>query len=149
MVHSIPTMCPVCGAYSLTQEGHASMLLAVCDTLVYKALEKLGRWLLSKDRGRFKVLGERPYYLAHTIWKPDDALVSKALKGAWDVVPPLLDIHGGCCDVTAQQVVEMLDSYVHDLAVAGYPHTIQDLFYRFETRLNLPVYLREPSDAHG
>lgn len=135
--------CPVCGAYSLTNDGQASALLAVCDVLVVKALEHMGKWIVRADRRRFRGLGTRPYFVAHTMWQPDEAMVTKALRGAWDVVPAMLDVHG-CCDVTSLQVTTMLDDYVHDLVITGTPHSITELYYRFECRLGLPVYLRSP-----
>lgn len=139
--------CPVCGAYSLTHDDQASALLTVCDVLVIKALEALGKWIVRADRSRFKVLGVRPYYLAHTIWPAEEEMVFKALRGAWDVVPAMLSVHGGGCDVTSLSVTEMLDSYVHDLAITGTAHSLLELHYRFETRLGLPVYLRREVNA--
>lgn len=138
----VPSACPVCGAYSLAPEGSASALLAVCDVLVMKALEAMGKWIVRASRERFRVLGTHPWYVAHTLWQPDETIVVKALKGAWDVVPAMLDNYG-CCGVTARQVVAMLDSYVHDLAITGTLHNMADLKYRFETQLGLPVYLKE------
>ena len=143
----IPTQCPVCGAFSMTHEGESSALLAVCDVLTIKALEKLGHYIVRADRSRFRELGTRPWHVAHTMpWPVDDVMVDKALKGAWDVVPALMDSHG-CCDVTSKQVVVMLDLYVHDLAVTGSEHSLKELAYRFRAGLGLPVYLREKTDA--
>jgi len=106
-----------------------------------KALEQVGKWIVRSERSRFRQLGTRPWNVAHTIWQPTDAMVEKALRGAWDVVPALLDTHG-CCGVTSRQVSDMLDSYIHDLTVTGTTHTIQRLAIRFEGRLGLPIYLR-------
>lgn len=143
-----PSPCPVCGAYSLTQDGQASALLAVCDVLVIKALETMGKWIVRAERSRFRVMGTRPWYVAHTFWQPDDHTVDKALKNAWDVVPAMLDTHG-CCGVTSRQVTVMLDSYVHDLVITGTEHTIYELAYRFVNALGLPVYIKglESADA--
>jgi len=138
----IPAQCPVCGAYSVDPEGQSSALLAVCDVLVLKALETMGKWIVRADRSRFRALGTKPYFVAHTIWQPTDETVTKALRSAWDVVPALLDGHG-FCEVTSRQVTAMLDSYVHDLVVTGTPHQLQELAYRFTDRLGLPVYVRE------
>ena len=142
----LPSPCPVCGAYSLTQDNQASALLAVCDVLVVKALETMGKWIVRAERSRYRGLGTRPWYVAHTLWQPTDEVVTKALRGAWDVVPAMLDNHG-CCDVTSRQVAEMLDSYVHDLVITGTRHGIGELAYRFTVGLGLPVYLRETSNA--
>lgn len=139
---TLPSVCPVCGAYSLAPEGEMSALVAVCNVLVLKALEKLGNYLMRAERSRYNQMRSRPTYVAHTIWKPDDVLVDKALRGAWEVVPALLDVHG-CCGVTSLQVTTMLDQYVHDLAITGTPHSLSDeggLMYRFQSQLGLPVY---------
>lgn len=146
MSYDIPSRCPVCGAYSLAPDGASSALLAVCDVLVLKALETMGKWIVRADRSRYRSLGTRPYYLAHTLWQPGDETVSKALKSAWDVVPALLDGHG-CCGVTSRQVAGMLDSYVHDLTVTGTTHTLPELAYRFTDHLGLPVYLKESASV--
>lgn len=138
----VPTECPVCGAYSLTHDRQTSALLAVCDTLVIKALEAMGKWITRAERSRFRVLGTRPWHVAHTIWQPEEKIVSKALKGAWDVVPAMLDNHG-CCDVTVRQITDMLDSYVHDLVITGTEHSINELEYRFVSRLGLPVWHKD------
>jgi len=134
--------CPVCGAYSITQEGNASALLAVCDVLVIKALEHLGMKMVRRSRERFHQLGDRPFFVAHILFPPSDGDVAKVTRGAWDIVPPLMQTHG-CCEVTAIQVTQMLDEYVHDLAITGTAHSIMELAYRFRTRLGLPVWLRQ------
>ena len=139
---ALPSPCPVCGAYSLPPGERYTVLLAVCDTLVIKALEQLGKYLVRAERSRFNILGERPFSEAHTIWRAPDALVDKALRNTWDVVPLLVASHGPDA-IQACDVVDVLDEYVHDLAVTSYPHTIQQLAYRFVSRLSLPV--QEPA----
>jgi len=49
-----------------------------------------------------------------------------ATKGAWDVVPALLDNHG-CPGVDSGRVVTLLDAYVSQLATHGAPHTLARL----------------------
>lgn len=88
----------------------------------------------------------------HTIWSAPDELTAKALRGAWDVVPALVDSHG-CCDVPSGAVVRMLDDYVHDLVITGTKHTLDNdggLSYRFESRLGLvlPHHEHEHADPH-
>lgn len=140
--------CPVCG------HDQSQVLLAVCDVLVVKALEAMGTRLLRADRARFNEWPWPNRHTAHTRWPATDDVVSKAIRNAWDVIPAMLNTHG-CCDVTPLDVTEMLDDYVHDLAVTGTPHTLAELHYRFESRLRLPVYvaLREAAihatDAHA
>lgn len=137
-----PGLCPVCGARSLLPEGSSSALVAVCDVLVVKSLEVIGKRIVREDRNRFRTFNGRPWHLAHTVWGASESLVTRALARAWDVVPALLDTHG-CCGVTSRQVTEMLDSYVHDLVMTGTAHAVTEMAYRFESRLGLPVYLHE------
>ncbi len=98
-------------------------LLAVCDVLVLKALETMGKWIVRTDRSRFRIFGDRPWYIAHTVWQPDDATVDKALKGAWDLVPVVVDDD-------PENIQQVLDQYVHDLVITGTPHTRDELMYR-------------------
>lgn len=142
---SVPSACPVCGAYSLAPDASVSILLAVCDVLVVKALERLGNFLLREPRkgrseARIQRLGTRPKFLGHTLWQTDDFLVDKALRGAWDVVPVILTTHQSSCEYDASKVIALLDAYVHDLAITGTPHDIDELAYRLHSRLDLPVY---------
>lgn len=139
---SLPSECPVCGAYSLAPEANVSILLAVCDVLVIKALERTGNYILRADRSRHWQMEKagKPHYLAHTMWQPSDGVVTKALRGAWDVVPMLLDTHGGCCEYEAGQVTSLLDGYVHDLVITGTAHDLDELAYRMKAQLGLPVY---------
>lgn len=147
----IPGACPVCGGVTIAPATQRSTLLAVCDVLVMKALERLGNAIVrgggvsrAERPIRTRQFGLRPLHTAHTIWAPPEDVVERILRGAWDVVPPLLDVHG-CCDITAVQVVAMLDEYVRDLAITGTAHDLAELQYRFESRLGLPVYDRTPS----
>jgi hypothetical protein len=148
---ALPSECPVCGAYSLAPDSNVSVLLAVCDVLVLKALERMGNDIIRRaprGEGRHQTWGERPKYLAHTVWTPTDAMVTKGTKGAWDVVPAILENHGGCCDYDSTQVIDLLSRYVHDLAITGTEHDIDELAYRLRSRLNLPVY-RTVVDHHN
>lgn len=144
-----PTACPVCGAYSLTQEGQSSALLAVCDVLVLKALEKIGTRLVRQERRRYLVMNQpgMELHVAHCYWPTDDDTVDKALKGAWDVVPALVDGHGW--DVASEAVRTMLDEYVHDLAITGEMHSLPELANRFKECLNMPVYLHTRTEVQA
>lgn len=130
--------CPCCGAYSLQFESQTSALFAVCDVLVIHALEKVGKWVVRADRARFSAMRGRPFYLAHTIWLPDRRAIEKSLNGAWDVVPAMLNVHG-CCGISSESVTRMLDEYVQDLLITGTGHRVQELVYRFQSRLGVPV----------
>lgn len=93
------------------QEVDATALVAVVDVLVVKALEAIGKRIVRADRARFNALKGRPFHEAHVLWPTDIVTVSKATKGAWDVVPALLDNHG-CPGVESGRVVTLLDAYV-------------------------------------
>ncbi len=114
-------VCPCCGG------TNPEALFAVCDVLVLKALEALGKWIVRADRSRFNGMHGRPYHVAHSVWRAEEPMVDKALKGAWDVVPAMLIITPDM----ATRVTTTLDSYVHDLAITGTPHSMSDLHYRF------------------
>lgn len=140
--------CPMCGAYGGTTLAGAPALLAVCDVLVVRALEAVGKRIVrAGDRStrgsRFSKMGSRPWHEAHTLWKPEPDMVDKGLHGSWDVIPAMLDNHG-CCGVTSRQVQEMLDAYVRDLLVTGQQHDLKDLRYRLESRLGLVLVEPEP-----
>lgn len=144
----LPSVCPVCGGWSITQEGEASVLLAVCDVLVVQALRTLGKRIVRADRHRYVDKGNRPWHVCHTVWAPDDGMVSKALAEAWDVVPALLAAHGPCT-VAPRAVTALLDAYTHDLAITGTAHSLPELAYRFQTRLGLPVYLKDRAPCYA
>lgn len=135
------TPCPCCGAYSSTTlQDPASPLFAVADVLVIRALEVTGKRIVRDERSRFRILGTRPWHVAHTIWRPRPEYVQRSLEHAWDVIPALLDAHG-CCNVTARKVTHCLDSYVKDLLITGTPHTLDELRYRFRTQLGIDLPL--------
>lgn len=138
---NVPTACPCCGAYSLLPDVQTVTIVAVCDVLVVKSLERVGQFIVRGSRERYRQAEGRPLHIIHTMWQAGDEITARALRGAWDVVPALLDLHG-CCDLTGLQVTDMLDDYVHDLVLTGTPHTLHGeggLEYRFATRLGLPV----------
>lgn len=108
------------------QDVDATALVAVVDVLVVKALESVGKRIVRADRARFNQLKGRPFHEAHVLWPTDIITVGKATKGAWDVVPALLDNHG-CPGVDSGRVVTLLDAYVSQLATHGAPHTLARL----------------------
>lgn len=144
-VETAISACPVCGAYGGATLSRAPALLAVCDVLVVRALEAVGKRIIRADRSRFNRKGNKPWHQAHTMWRPDPSMVDRGLAGSWDVIPAMLDNHG-CCGVTSRQVQQMIDSYVRDLLVTGTPHRLTELRYRFETFLGLCVMEPEPYD---
>lgn len=119
--------------------GCSGLLIAVGDTLVIKALETMGKRLVRIERSRYQIIGDAPFHLAHTVWQVDDGEASKSLRGAWDVVPLLIERHCRGCGVEAAAVVEVLDDYVHDLVITGTPHHTEELGYRLGSRLGIDL----------
>lgn len=118
------------------------MLLAVVDVLVMKALEKMGNYIIRAERSRYHAMAGLPAYVAHAKWPATDAIIDKALKGAWDVVPYVLDTHGSNFRINPELVTKTLDNYVHDLGVTGSLHDLHELAYRMRAYLGLPVYIQ-------
>lgn len=131
----------------LTAHGQyvdATALVAVVDVLVVKALEAVGKRIARADRARFNALRGRPFHEAHVLWPTDIITVSKATKGAWDVVPALLDNHG-CPGVESGRVVTLLDAYVSQVATHGVPHRLDRLVTALRYVLPENALIRTPS----
>lgn len=131
----------------LTAHGRdvdATALVAVVDVLVVKALEAVGKRIVRADRARFNALNGRPFHEAHVLWPTDIITVSKATKGAWDVVPALLDNHG-CPGVESGRVVTLLDAYVSQVATHGAPHRLDRLVTALRYVLPQDALIRTPS----
>ena len=139
--------CPCCGVYSEHGQSLAQppVLLAVSYALVVKALEKVGKMLARNggNRGRVRLAESTPFYLAHTVIRPQPRDIDKGLHGAWDIIPLMLNNHG-CCGVTPRQMEEMIDSYARDLLITGTGHSMSELRYRFQTFLGVQVAEPEP-----
>ena len=131
----------------LTAHGRdvdATALVAVVDVLVVKALEAVGKRIVRADRARFNALKGRPFHEAHVLWPTDIITVSKATKGAWDVVPALLDNHG-CPGVESGRVVTLLEAYVAQVATHGVPHRLDRLVTALRYVLPASALIRTPS----
>lgn len=126
------------------QDVDATALVAVVDVLVVKALEAVGKRVVRADRARFNALKGRPFHEAHVLWPTDVLTVSKATKGAWDVVPALLDNHG-CPGVESGRVVTLLDAYVTQVATHGVPHRLARLVKALRYVLPENAIIRTPS----
>ena len=126
------------------QDVDATALVAVVDVLVVKALEAIGKRIVRADRARFNALKGRPFHEAHVLWPTDIITVSKATKGAWDVVPALLDNHG-CPGVASGRVVTLLDAYVSQVATHGVPHRLDRLVTALRYVLPENALIRTPS----
>ena len=126
------------------QDVDATALVAVVDVLVVKALESVGKRIVRADRARFNTLKGRPFHEAHVLWPTDIVTVSKATKGAWDVVPALIDNHG-CPGVDSGRVVTLLDAYVTQVATHGVPHRLDRLVTALRYVLPENALIRTPS----
>lgn len=126
------------------QDVDATALVAVVDVLVVKALEAVGKRIVRADRARFNAIKGRPFHEAHVLWPTDIITVSKATKGAWDVVPALLDNHG-CPGVESGRVVTLLDAYVSQVATHGVPHRLDRLVTALRYVLPENALIRTPS----
>ena len=76
-----------------------------------------------------------PPYQAHCRWRPDQGMVNAGLRGAWDVVPVVINRHG--CGIDPERVRDVLDIYVRDLLITGMPHTLAELQYRLSKYLHV------------
>lgn len=122
----------------------ATALVAVVDVLVVKALEAVGKRVVRADRARFNALKGRPFHEAHVLWPTDIVTVSKATKGAWDVVPALLDNHG-CPGIESGRVVTLLEAYVSQVATHGVPHRLDRLVTALRYVLPENALIRTPA----
>ena len=147
-LQQLPTECPVCGAASIAPSSRRSTLLAVCDALVIKTLEKLGKSTARQHRPLYRLHTERgvawPELYLHAA-EVTPAATDLALEGAWDVAASLLDAHG-LTEVDAPTLERFLSQYVHDLTRYRLRHTAEALADRFEQVLGLRMYL--PEVAH-
>jgi hypothetical protein len=130
--------CVCCGALSIPTAVADSMLFALCDMLVIKALEVTGKRIVRSNRARYNGKGDTPWHECHSLWRPDGMMTDKGLENAWDLVPVMLAGHG-LRQVTPQQVVGMLDRYARDLLITGVKHNQVDLRYRFEKVLSIRI----------
>lgn len=121
-------------------DSHDQLLLVICDVLVFKALEMLGKRIVRADRSRYRILGTTPFHCAHTVFRQSDDTATKGLRSAWDLLPLVMESHG-IRGVTSAQVATLLTEYVRDLAITGTPHQTAGLAYRLTTRLGLRVAL--------
>lgn len=132
--------CPACGAWSLPAVAERSALLDVCDVLVIKALDALGRKIVRQPRSRFKEFDGRPWHVAHTQWRPDPKDVARTLDTAWDVLPALLaSRRADALGVSPEVVSACLNEYVRLLLERSLEHDAVSLRYWLAARLGIPL----------
>ena len=109
--------------------GPEALLLA-SDMLVVKALETVGKRLVSADRSRYSQRREEgiPFHLAHTRWTAQPG-VEKSLDGAWDASRNVFLSHGAD-ESTVDRLLPVLDSYTRELVRFRLPHETENLARR-------------------
>lgn len=137
--------CPACGAWSLPALAERSALLDVCDVLVIKALDALGRKIVRQPRSRFKEFGGRPWHLAHTVWRPDPKDVDRTLDTAWDVLPALLSTRRAeALGVSVEVLTHCLDEYIRLLLERSLEHDVVSLRYWLMAKVDLRLPEAKP-----
>lgn len=112
------------------------VLLAVCDAIVTKNLETLGKRIIREDRSRYAERRHRALdlHVVHTQWCLSPQSVDRALTDAWETVPFLLSAYGADDDLI-QRITPILDTYTRELLNFRIPHTSENLARRFERDL--------------
>lgn len=137
--------CPACGAWSLPSLAERSALLDVCDVLVLKALDSLGRKIVRQPRSRFKEFDGRPWHLAHTLWYADPKDVDRTLDTAWDVLPALLATRRAeALGVSPESVSKCLDEYIRLLLESRLEHEHASLRYWLASKIGLTFPTERP-----
>lgn len=108
------------------------VVLAICDVLVRKALEKVGMYQLKADRSRFKEASGQSLASIHTLYPATDEIVVKVTRGAWDILPVLLEEHSPAGNFDYPGMAKALEAYVQDLAITGKDPDLVELTYRLE-----------------
>lgn len=104
--------------------AHEDALLAACDGLVVRALERAGSRLRSVARSEGMVLAG-PADTLHLVAALDlrTAHLDDMLEGAWERVPVLAERYA----VEPHALASSLDDYVRSLIAGGWPHEWQRL----------------------
>lgn len=124
---------------SLARFGHPvdpeDILLPVCDALTLEALRRVGQWILRHDRSRVKAWRGRPSWEAylHPEWGVGDEVIGKALRHAWALIPVMLARWEDLACLDEEELMNLLDSYVHDLVVTRSVHTVEGLRVRVDS----------------
>lgn len=141
--------CPLCGATAVAPiPSKYSVLLAVSDVLVLKALEGLGRRIVREERGRFQHLDGRPFHDAHTVWRPTMPMMNRTLDSAWEVMPAILSNHDSC-GITLEQITTLLSRYLIDLVNEERGHALDELTKRFIDSFGITIDLGDQKHEHA
>lgn len=111
--------------------GDQRAMLAICDALVLKALETLGKRIVRQDRSRYRNVQDRNFIEAYSQWPVHPVTLEKSLTGAWDLLPILLQHHvPEKGDIQALEV--FLDRYVRETVLKNKKHSLGRLYREFE-----------------
>lgn len=116
----------------------ADPLVAACDVLVIRALERVGNDLLAVERSRRGALGPRARHEAHLRWQPEPDRLDKALAGAWQHVPYVVAEYGAP-GLSVDEVTATLDRHVRDLIRTMTGHSAVELSYRMAAYVRVPT----------
>lgn len=113
-------------------------MVAACDMLVIRALELLGKRVVTRARrGRWEQTN-LPWHQAHILWQADRNQIDAALTDAWTAIPSMIEEHG-CCGATPAELTAVLDRYVRDLVQMKMGHDVIELRYRLGAYLGVPA----------
>jgi hypothetical protein len=112
-------------------DSEAAALIAACDALVFRALERAGNRArqVIRDAG-----GEPPKghsYAVHTIAPSPPQAAAKLLNDAWTCAPQVL----AGCGADPEAVVPHLQAYVISLLTSGQPHERTTMVRYLESQL--------------
>lgn len=129
--------CPWCGGDAPVALVY-DPLVAASDVLIMRALELIGKRLVTRHRRGAWESKRLPWYHAHLFWQADADSVNSALSDAWVSIPAVLSEHG-CCGITEEELTTILDRYVRDLVLRQVGHDVKELRYRLSAYLGVPT----------
>lgn len=105
--------------------------------LVLRALELLGKRIVTRPRRSRWAQTGLPWFQAHILWQADPTQIDAALTDAWTAIPLVVDAHGPA-GVTVDELAAVLNRYVRDLVQMRMGHDVADLRYRLSAYLGVP-----------
>jgi len=120
-----PSTVPALGREPDTRDNvQASALVAACDIIVHRALERAGSRLRSAagkrtPGGAAAIDCPDPARLHLTLDATEHADLTALLDGAWSLVPEVAERH----QIDAEALTATLDAYTRGLLAAGHGHT--------------------------
>jgi hypothetical protein len=108
-------------------QGITAALVASCDGLVYRALERAGsrlRTLRSKDKGVMALAAGMQPCSIHQVIPVNPPEVSDLLAGAWDRVPEVAGRFGWSAD-DATVLALTLDTFTRQVLLSALPYSVE------------------------